>query len=239
MNADHARFADWDSAYVLGALSPVERGEYEQHLESCELCRRSVAELAPMPGLLARLSPERAEALMREPDDGSAPAPAPRDDLLDAVRLEDRRRRRRRARTWWVASAAAAAAAAVLVIVAIAVPLALTRPSVLSESVAFEAVAEVPLSATATLTQVAWGTRIELDCRYAEAEASDAPAGGWPYALVVVGRDGERTDVSSWRASPGAAARLSAGAALDLDEIASLEIRAIGSGDVLMRSEFD
>ena len=233
MNPDHARFADWDSAYVLGALSPVERGEYEQHLESCELCRRSVGELTPMPGLLARLSPERAEALLGEPDDGSAPAP--RSDLLDVVRLEDRRRRRRRARTWWVASAAAA----VIVIVAIAVPLAVTRPSVVSESVAFEAVAEVPLSATATLTQVAWGTRIELDCRYADAEASDAPAGGWPYALVVVGRDGERTDVSSWRASPGAAARLSAGAALDLDEIASLEIRAIGSGDVLMRSEFD
>lgn len=231
MNPDHARFADWDSAYVLGALSPVERGEYEHHLESCELCRRSVAELTPMPGLLARLSPERAEALLGEPDDGSAPAP--RSDLLDVVRLEDRRRRR--ARTWWVVSAAAAA----IVIAAIAVPLALTRPSVISESVAFEAVAEVPLSATATLTQVAWGTRIELDCRYSDAEASDTPAGGWPYALVVVGRDGERTDVSSWRATPGAAARLSAGAALDLDEIASLEIRAIGSGDVLMRSEFD
>lgn len=235
MNPDHARFADWDSAYVLGALSPVERGEYERHLESCELCRRSVAELTPMPGLLARLSLERAEALLGEPGDGSAPESAPRSDLLDVVRLEDRRRRRRRARTWWVASAAAA----VIAIVAIAVPLAATRPPVISESVAFEAVAEVPLSASATLTQVAWGTRIELDCRYADAEASDAPAGGWPYALVVVGRDGERTDVSSWRASPGAAARLSAGAALDLDEIASLEIRAIGSGDVLMRSEFD
>ncbi|MBM7831332.1 hypothetical protein JOE59_002037 [Agromyces cerinus] len=233
MNPEHARFADWDSAYVLGALSPVERGEYEQHLESCELCRRSVAELAPMPGLLARLSSERAEALLGEPD--TVPAPKPRDDLLDVVRLEDRRRRRRRTRTWWIASAAAA----VVVIVAIAVPLAAMRPSVPSESVAFESVAEVPLSATATLTQVAWGTRIELDCRYADAEASDAPAGGWPYALVVVGRDGVRTDVSSWRASPGSAARLSAGAALDLDEIASLEIRAMGSGDVLMRIDVD
>ncbi|MFC9561238.1 anti-sigma factor family protein [Agromyces sp. NPDC056965] len=233
MNPDHARFADWDSAYVLGALSPAERGEFEQHLETCELCRRSVAELAPMPGLLARLSPERAESLLGEP--GAEPVPAPRDDLLDVVRLEDRRRRRRRARTWWIASAAAA----VIAVVAIAVPLAVTRPQSVSESVAFEAVADLPLSATATLTQVAWGTRIELDCSYADAEASDAPPGGWPYALVVVGRDGERTDVSSWRASPGSSARLSAGAALDLDEIASLEIRAMGSGDVLMRSEFD
>ncbi|KRC58643.1 hypothetical protein ASE14_19040 [Agromyces sp. Root81] len=237
MNPDHARFADWDSAYVLGALSPVERGEYEHHLESCELCRRSVAELAPMPGLLARLSPERATALLGEADAGAdaEPARGPRDDLLDVVRLEDRRRRRRRTRTWWIASAAAA----VVVIAAIAVPLVALQPPVVSQAIAFESVAEAPLSATATLTQVAWGTKIELDCRYAESGASDVPADGWPYALVVVDRDGARTDVSSWRASPGAAARLSAGAALDLDEIASLEIRAMGSGEVLMRSEFD
>ena len=50
MNPDHARFAEWDSAYVLGALSPAERREYEEHLESCELCRRCVAELTPIPG---------------------------------------------------------------------------------------------------------------------------------------------------------------------------------------------
>ncbi|MFE6967441.1 anti-sigma factor family protein [Agromyces sp. NPDC057679] len=232
MNPDHARFADWDSAYVLGALSPAERAEYEQHLEACERCRRAVAELAPMPGLLTRLSPERAYALLGDGD--AEPIAVPRDDLLDVVRLEGRRRRRR-ARTWWIASAAAA----VLVVAAIAVPLGIARSPIVGESVAFESVAEVPLSATATLTQVAWGTRIELDCRYADAVASDAPPEGWPYALVVVGRDGERTDVSTWRASPGAAARLSAGAALDLDDIASLEIRAIGSGEVLMRGAFD
>ena len=43
MNPDHPRFADWDSAYVIGALSPAERREYEEHLETCETCRRSVA----------------------------------------------------------------------------------------------------------------------------------------------------------------------------------------------------
>ncbi|HKH08625.1 MAG TPA: zf-HC2 domain-containing protein, partial [Agromyces sp.] len=57
MNSDHARFAEWDSAYVLGALSPVERREYEEHVAGCDECRRSIAELAPIPGLLARLTP--------------------------------------------------------------------------------------------------------------------------------------------------------------------------------------
>ncbi len=27
-NPDHARFAEWDAAYVVGALSPAERREY-------------------------------------------------------------------------------------------------------------------------------------------------------------------------------------------------------------------
>ena len=229
MNPDHARFAEWDSAYVLGALSPAERRDYEEHLETCETCRRSVAELAPMPGLLARLSPERAAALGDDPE--AAVVSGSREDLLAAVRREDRRRRTRRARTWWIA----AAAAVVLAFVAIAVPLSILRPFDVTESVAFESVVDVPLTATATLTPAGWGTRIELDCRYAEDAASDAPAEGWPYALVVVDRDGVRSEVSSWRASPGSIARLSAATAVDLDEIASLEIRALGSGDVLMR----
>ena len=75
MNPDHSRYAEWDAAYVLGALSPAERREFEEHLEACEACRRSVAELAPMPGLLARLSAGRAEALLDE--DGTAPSPRP------------------------------------------------------------------------------------------------------------------------------------------------------------------
>ena len=50
MNPDHARFAEWDSAYVLGALSPSDRREFEEHLEICDLCARAVAELSPCPG---------------------------------------------------------------------------------------------------------------------------------------------------------------------------------------------
>ena len=97
----------------------------------------------------------------------------------------------------------------------------------------------MPLVADATLTPVAWGTRIELDCRYTDDGASDAPAEGRPYALVVVARDGDRSEVSSWRATPGSVARLAAGTAVDLDDIASLEIRSLGSGNLLMRATAD
>ena len=228
MNPNHARFAEWDSAYVLGALSPADRREFEEHVETCELCARGVAELAAMPGLLARLAPERAQALADDPDGASVPGP--RDDLIDAVRQADRRRRARRTRYWW----GAVAAAAVIAVIAIVLPLSLGQPAAARESVAFEAAVDAPLTATATLTQVGWGTRIELDCRYGDADV-DVPEGGWPYSLVVVERDGTRSEVSSWRASPGAGARLSAASSADLDDIASLEIRAVASGKVLMR----
>jgi hypothetical protein len=232
MNPDHARFAEWDSAYVLGALSPAERREYEEHLESCDLCRRSVAELTPIPGLLARLAPERAAAVLDEP---AVAAQAPRPELLEAVRREGRRRRIRRTRL----RLAMAAAAVVVVLTAVLVPLAFLRPAADAQTVAFEAVTDVPVSATATLTSVGWGTQIELDCRYGDVGASDAPDDGWPYALYVVDRDGNRSEVSSWRANPGKTARLAAATAVEIEDIASLEVRALGSGDVLLLGDVD
>ena len=32
-------YAEWDAAYVLGALSPAERLEFEGHLSGCGRCR--------------------------------------------------------------------------------------------------------------------------------------------------------------------------------------------------------
>ena len=43
---DHTRYAEWDAAYVLGALSPAERREFEEHLDECEKCRAAVTELS-------------------------------------------------------------------------------------------------------------------------------------------------------------------------------------------------
>ena len=236
MNPDHARFAEWDSAYVLGALSPAERRDYEEHVAGCDECRRSIAELAPIPGLLARLTPERASALL---DESVVPRSAPRPEMLEAMRREARRRRIRRTRL------RLATAAAAVVLAAVFIPLAFVRPAADAQTVAFEAVADVPVSATATLTSVAWGTRIELDCRYGDAGASDpsgaseVPDDGWPYALYVIDRDGNRSEVSSWRASPGKTARLAAATSVGLDDIASLEVRSLGSGDVLLLGDAD
>jgi anti-sigma factor RsiW len=236
MNADHERFADWDSAYVLGALSPADRSAYEEHLESCERCRGAVAELSPMPGLLARLSADRAAALLQEESESRTVPPPPAPALLDELRQEARRRRARR-RQW---SFALVAAAVALLFAAVAIPVTLMAGTGGdARQSRFEPVADAPLVASATLTPVAWGTRIDLDCRYESSGEGAAGGREWPYALVVVDRDGEAREVSSWRASPGESASLEAGTAVDLDDIESLEIRALGTGVVLMRGTVD
>jgi anti-sigma factor RsiW len=43
-------------AYLLGALDPEEQVEMERHLTSCEICRQELIEVAPLPGLMHRLT---------------------------------------------------------------------------------------------------------------------------------------------------------------------------------------
>jgi anti-sigma-K factor RskA len=54
---DHDRWADAAGAYVLGAMTPHERGEYEVHLASCAICRDEVDELRPAAEALPTASP--------------------------------------------------------------------------------------------------------------------------------------------------------------------------------------
>jgi hypothetical protein len=85
-------------AYVVGALDHRERAELEAHLALCPACRDELAGLAPLPGLLSRVTVDEAIA-----------GPPPVDDamlerLLAAVSRERRVATHRR----WLAVAAAA-----------------------------------------------------------------------------------------------------------------------------------
>ncbi|MCZ2263463.1 anti-sigma factor family protein, partial [Isoptericola sp. QY 916] len=62
MTAPTDPYREWDAAYVLGALSPADRRDYEEHLAGCDACRAAVAELAGLPGLLASVPAEHALA---------------------------------------------------------------------------------------------------------------------------------------------------------------------------------
>lgn len=222
MNPEHDRVAEWDAAYVLGALSPADRRAYEEHLAECDECRRSVAELAPTAGLLSRVPAERARAMDAAP-------PSPPDGLRDGL-LRRARQRRNRRRAWTLA----AVTALVLGGVSVPVSLALTAPA--ASTHAMTDLAGAPLEASVRLTDVAWGTKIDLVCRYS-GDVLDAPEGGWPYALAVVDAGGATTTLSTWRAAPGSTTSLSAGTDLSIGEIGAVEIRTIDGDDVLMRYE--
>jgi hypothetical protein len=220
-------YADRDGSYVLGALAPAERLEFEQHLPGCATCARSVRELAGLPGLLARVDPAVLEpSVGDEPPPGSA-LPA----LLHAVR------RARRRRSLVTAGVAAAAVAAVTVPVALTGALAgdprpVTAPA---SSRVMAPVGDVPVRARLSFSSVAWGTRLDLTCTYGRDGAgagADLPA-AVTYAIFVRTREGRTQQVGTWRALDGRTMRLTAATAATRRDIAAVEVRTTGGRPVL------
>lgn len=229
MSTDHVHFADWDAAYLVRALDAGDRRAYESHLDECRQCREALADLAPTLGLLARVSPDRAESLLA-PEAGIGPDPVVR---ARVVAHGVRARRRRRVFAW---GSGLAAAAVLAVVIAVAVTSSIAPVDRGEDVVALQPVSDVPLTATVALTDVAWGTRIEMECHYGENPDPYAPDKEWPYVLVVTSTEGTTSELSSWRAGPGSTARLEAGTALDRADIAAIEVRAV-DGRVLLRGE--
>lgn len=191
MNRDHPAFADWDAAYVLGALTPADRRTFEEHLLSCELCRVAVAELAPLPGLLARAAAPESDL-----PDPYAHVVSPRADLADLVaRRADRERRTSRVRR---GLAAVAVAAAMVLAVVLVVPRGGEAPGPTAApdaTVTLVQAADVPLTANVRLTSVAWGTRIAMECDYPAGSPQDTGTVPRGRRLVRAGRHGLGGDV--------------------------------------------
>lgn len=213
---EHARYADWDAAYVLGSLSRSDRADYEAHLAHCGKCRTAIGELAPLPGLLARVDPEEAIALLDEPVSRVvSPLPAPR----------------RRPHRLMMALGGLAAAA--LVLGAVLVPsLNSHAPTTATASIALHQTMPSPLSASVQLTRTAWGTRIDMTCAYAAGYDGSVAA----YRLYVLDRSGHSWLVSSWHAGPGDVARTTGSTDLSPADIASVQVRS-ASGAVLLTGQ--
>ncbi|GAB3161107.1 zf-HC2 domain-containing protein [Myceligenerans halotolerans] len=195
------RYAEWDAAYVLGALGPSDRHAYEQHLTGCEACRAAVAELAGMPGLLSTVSPTLAEALVAdasdttEQSDGVPTAAAGHDsdtDLAPVVPLASlahaaRRSRRRRRTLGAVAASALVLAGAVGgSVLADLGPLGspggtgTAGPSVTTadaRTVELRPVGKADMSAEVVVTPTGWGTRFQWSCHYPPRTGEDQSSG--------------------------------------------------------------
>ena len=216
-------FEHLDGSYVLGALAPGERQEFEHHLSGCADCARAVQELAGMPGLLARVDAETLE---------SPEIPVP-DTLLPALVREARRVGHRRTVTTALLSAAAVTVTAGALVATGVVgggnhpdagrrrpfPPAPPRPATWSRWWRGRC---GPVSASSA---VPWGTRIDMTCTYDAAylEGEHHPPG--TYVLVVRTRDGRTEQVAAWRALPGRTMRLSAATDATPGDIASVEVR--------------
>jgi hypothetical protein len=221
------------AAYVLGALSPAERLEFERHLDGCYRCTEALGELAGLPGLLSRV-----DASVLESPPAAEPVPA---SVLPALSRQVRRARRRRT----VAAAGLAGA-----VVAVIAPLILwlvgdgrgevppepgsSSTSPVAEARDMEPVGDVPLRASITLEKVAWGTRLGVTCTYDPDWGEYRPPAAVRYTLVVRTRDGSAEEVGSWRSEGGRKTRLSAATAEALADIESVEVRA-PDGRVVLR----
>jgi hypothetical protein len=241
-------FAHDDGAYVLGALSPAERQEFERHLAGCTDCARSVRELAGLPGLLGRVGED---VLLAPP----APEPVP-ETLLPALVREVRRSRRRRA---WATAGLAAASVAAVAAVSVAASSALTgdgtptagptapvpvstapstgpsAPSTGDPAVprTMVPVGNAPVRATVSFTSVDWGTRLDVVCTYAPLGGEYGTPHPTTYALFVRTAGGRLEQVATWRALPGRTMRLSGATSLTRRAIASVVVRTADGHPVL------
>jgi len=212
-----------DGPYVLGALSVEDRAAFERHLPTCTDCARSVRELAGLPGLLARLPVE-----IVDPDE---PPPAVPETLLPA--LVRRVRRTQRRRTWVTTGLVAAAAAVAVGAVGVATlgddgdSSIAVRPAgpTTAASELMQPIGAEPISGWVSLTQVGWGTRLDLTCSYAEEGGGYHDDGAPTYTMYVTTTDGETERVASWKGLPGKTMHLAAATAADADDVASVEVR--------------
>ncbi|MCP2264274.1 anti-sigma factor family protein [Promicromonospora thailandica] len=245
------RYAEWDAAYVLGALSPSDRRAYERHLAECDACRSAVAELAGMPGLLSTLTAAHAEALAADlpgidPGDGVGPAVVQADHTSDVVPLAGlagaARRTRRRRRTL------AAVAASALLAVGVAGGTLLGGPEDVppttaavaeARTVQLRPVGDVDMRAELVVTPTTWGTSLRWSCHYPPAPGQEPPDRDYTpsepitYDLVLVARDGARTVAGTWSWSGGATIGLDASSALPLTEVERVEITLDGQEEAL------
>ena len=229
-----------DGAYVLGALGPEDRVAFESHLVSCDACARSVRELAGLPGLLSRVP-----AGSLDPD--AAPVPVP-DTLLPALVRHARAHRRRRT---WISAGLVAAVTVTALSAGFALgrdvrPVTASQPptTVTAPRMRFTPVGGTPISGWVSLTQVGWGTRLDLTCSYGDRKDQAGQAGKSAYGdnvyrpvhgytMVITRLDGSTEDVATWTASPDRTVRLTAATASPRADITRVVVRTSDGREVL------
>ena len=219
--------AEWDAAYVLGALNSEDRRSYENYLATNPERSAELTELAGIPDLLDVLSPEEAHALT----DLAAGRPAlDHDDNVAsfAKAAEERRPQSRRGRFAGVIAAAAALAIVGGVVGATVFP----RTTGSEQTVAMSPMqpgTRPGLTAQLAVTEKKWGTELIWACEYTKDWARDVES----YDIVVTTKSGGQKVVGSWRPAGDEATGLSAATSVPTSQIRTVEIRVAGTEEPL------
>jgi hypothetical protein len=220
-------FSESDAAYVMGALTPEDRRAFEAHLLECDRCTQSVAELSGVTDLLAKVPLAR----VLQPETPAEGAP----DLL-LPRLIGAARAQRRRRAIWTAASGAVAAS----VIAIAIVIGVTQTGSTERdgvSVAMTAVRPAAVTATLDLAPAAWGTKVSLDCQWVGATSGPDADVKRVYRLVAVPRGGGSAQtLAQWAVLPGQDVTVTGSTNLATDRIATIELRAVQDGAVLLRA---
>jgi hypothetical protein len=224
-------YTQWDAAYVLGALSPAERREFEEHLSSCHTCQAAVSELAGLPGLLAQVSPEDAAMLVIDTPSLGDELPPPK--TLMPPQVSQLRARRRR----MVGAIVGVAAALVLIAAAIGIgtgALPIGRPPA-PYLLAFHRLQPTSITAIVEVVPQARGTDFRVECQYGEADEPSHGSHAY-YSIWVIPRSGAAMQAKSWPAYPNKVMTPQARSALAVSQISAVEIRD-EAGAALLRAD--
>jgi hypothetical protein len=219
--------AEWDAAYVLGALSLGDRRTYENYLAANPARAAELTDLAGMPGILNALSRDEAVALT---DLAGAPPSQDRPDNVSSLAHAAAKRQQRSRRTW-LATAVAAAAALVItggVVGATVFP----RSPAPVQTVAMQAMQPTPrggLTAELAVTEKKWGTELNWACQYTKDWSRNVGS----YDIVVTTHDGVQSAVGSWKPAGDEATGLSAATSIPTSQIRTVDIRVTGSKEPL------
>ena len=218
--------ADWDAAYVLGALSLEDRRTYEGYLAANPARAAELTEFAGMPGILNALSRDEAVALT---DLAGAPPAEQRSENVASLAQAAAKRQQRSRRTWL---AAAVASAAALLIAGGIVGATVFPNSSPTQTVAMQSMQPTPrggLNAQLAVTEKKWGTELNWACQYTKDWSRNVGS----YDIVVTTHDGAQQSVGSWKPAGDEATGLSAATSIPTSKIKTVDIRVSGTDEPL------
>jgi anti-sigma-K factor RskA len=202
------------AGYILGALDADDREAFELHLVSCDKCRADLIDLAPVPGLLARV--DAAEFDHPVELDAKPLIEAARHDLAG---IERSRRR------WQVSASGLAAAAAVLAIVVVfGIG---DQPAIdQGDTVEFVMASDASIDGRVAVADREWGTRVEIDLL-------GLPI-GQEYEIWAVGSDGSWDLAASFAPTKAGTCRVVGATSLRPGEIARVVVTTSDRADELV-----